>query len=141
MMTEIMCMSAAAKAAAVKRLRGSKKEAVYEDLRKGIQDGEGWAAHYATYRQLQALEDVAEEFWDRSGKRTDEDAGHDLAWALALRLQLRYGEVHAPSEMKRQLFPGPERRWSPAFVEGVIFGAHDVWQEVNKPAKSKKAAV
>ena len=140
-MTEKIYMSDATKAAAVKRLKMSKRDSTGEDFRKGIQDGERWAADQATFRQLQAMEDVAEEFWDRSGKRTDEDAGHDLAWALALRLQLRYGEVHAPSEMKRQLFPGPERRWSPAFVEGVIFGAHDVWQEVNKPAKSKKAAV
>ena len=140
-MTEKIYMSDATKATAVKRLKMSKRDSTGEDFRKGIQDGERWAADQATFRQLQAMEDVAEEFWDRSGKRTDEDAGHDLAWALALRLQLRYGEVHAPSEMKRQLFPGPERRWSPAFVEGVIFGAHDVWQEVNKPAKSKKAAV
>ncbi len=140
-MTEKIYMSDATKATAVKRLKMSKRDSTGEDFRKGIQDGERWAADQATFRQLQAMEDVAEEFWDRSGKRTDEDAGHDLAWALALRLQLRYGEVHAPSEMKRQLFPGPERRWSPAFVEGFIFGAHDVWQEVNKPAKSKKAAV
>lgn len=141
MMTEIMCMSDAAKAAAVKRLRGSKKEAVYEDLRKGIQDGEGWAAHYATYRQLQALEDVAEEFWDRSGKRTDEDAGHDLAWALALRLQFRFGEAATPAAMKAILFPGPERRRSPAYVSGFVLGTHGMWREVNKPTKSKKAAV
>jgi len=140
-MTEIMCMSDAAKAAAVKRLRGSKKEAVYEDLRKGIQDGERWAANLATYRQLQALEDVAEEFWDRSGKRTDEDAGHDLAWALALRLQLRFGEVATPAAMKAILFPGPERRKSPAYVSGFVLGTHGMWQEVNKPTKSKKAAV
>lgn len=140
-MTEIMCMSDAAKAAAVKRLRGSKKEAGYEDVRRGIQDGEHWAAHLATYRQLQALEDVAEEFWDRSGKRTDEDAGHDLGWALALRLQLRFGEVVTPTAMKTILFPGPERRRSPAYVSGFVLGTCGMAQEVNKTAKPKKAAV
>ena len=140
-MTEIMCMSDAAKAAAVKRLRSSKKECTYEDFRKGIQDGERWAANLATYRQLQALEDVAEEFWNRNGKRTDEDAGHDLAWALALRLQLRYGEVATPAAMKAILFPGPERRRSPAYVSGFVLGTHGVAQELKKPAKSKKAAI
>lgn len=140
-MTEIMCMSDAAKAAAVKRLRGSKREGTFEEFRRGIQDGERWAANLATYRQLQALEDVAEEYWGRSGKRQDEDAGNDLAWAVALRLQLRYGEVHAPSEMERMLFPGPERRKSPAYVSGFVLGTHGMWQEVKKPAKSKKAAV
>ena len=140
-MTEIMCMSAAATAAAVKRLRKSKQYSTGEDFRQGINAGRCWGANIASYRQLQVLVDVGIALGDRSGKRQDEDAGNDLAWAMALRLQLRYGEVHAPSEMKRQLFPGPERRWSPAFVEGFIFGAHDVWQEVNKPAKSKKAAV
>ena len=140
-MTQINDMSETAKAAAVKRLRGSKKEAVYEDFRAGIQDGERWAAQYATYRQLQALEDVAEEYWGRSGKRQDEDAGNDLAWAVALRLQLRYGEVATPAAVKAILFPGPERRRSPAYVSGFVLGTHGMWQEVNKPAKSKKAAV
>ena len=140
-MTEIMCMSDAATAAAVKRLRSSKKEGLYEDFRKGIQDGERWAANQATYRQLQAVEDVAEEFWNRNGKRTDEDAGHDLAWALALRLQLRYGEAATPAAMKAILFPGPERRRSPAYVSGFVLGTHGTWQEVKKPTKSKKAAV
>ena len=140
-MTEIMCMSDAAKAAAVKRLRGSKREGTFEEFRRGIQDGERWAANLATYRQLQALEGVAEEFWDRSGKRTDEDAGHDLAWAVALRLQLRSDEAATPAAMKAILFPGPERRRSPAYVSGFVLGTHGMWQEVNKPAKSKKAAV
>ena len=140
-MTQINDMSETAKAAAVKRLRGSKKEAVYEDFRAGIQDGERWAAQYATYRQLQALEDVAEEYWGRSGKRQDEDAGNDLAWAVALRLQLRSDEAATPAAMKAILFPGPERRRSPAYVSGFVLGTHGIWQEVNKPAKSKKAAV
>ena len=137
----IPIMSDAAKAAAAKRLRGSKKEAGYEDMRQGIQDGENWAAHLATYRQLAALEDVAEEFWDRSGKRQDEDAGHDLAWALALRLQLRFGEVYTPSQMKAILFPGPERRRSPAYVAGFVLGTHGMAKAVNQPVKPKRAAV
>lgn len=112
-----------------------------DEFRQGINAGRCWGANIASYRQLQALVDLGIVLGDRNGKRQDEDAGNDLAWALALRLQLRYGEVHAPSEMKRHLFPGPEGRWSPAFVEGFVFGAHDVWQEVNKPTKSKKAAV
>lgn len=137
----IPIMSDAAKAAAAKRLRGSKKEAGYEDFRQGIQAGEHWAAHLATYRQLAALEDVADEFWDRSGKRQDEDAGHDLAWALALRLQLRFGEVYAPSQMKTILFPGLERRRSPAYVSGFVLGIHGMAQAMNQQAKPKKTAV
>ena len=140
LMSETIRESDVAKAAAVKRLRGSKKEAGYEDYRQGIQDGEHWAAHLASYRQLAALEDVADEFWDRSGKRTNEDSGNDIAWALALRLQLRFGEVHAPSQMKTILFPGPERRRSPAYVSGFVLGIHGMAQAVNQPAKPKKAA-
>lgn len=140
-MTEIMNMSDATKVAAVKRLRRSKMASTGDEFRQGINAGRCWGASIASYRQLQALVDLGIALGDRNGKRQDEDAGNDLAWALALRLQLRYGEVHAPSEMKRHLFPGPEGRWSPAFVEGFVFGAHDVWQEVNKHTKSKKAAV
>lgn len=140
-MTDIIRMTDAAKAAAVKRLMRSKRYSKGEDFRQGINAGRCWGANIATYRQLQALVDLSIGYGDRNGKRQDEDAGNDLAWALALKLQLRFGEVHAPSEMKRMLFPGPERRWSPAFVEGFVFGVHDVWQEVNKPAKSKKTAV
>ena len=137
----IPIMSDAAKAAAAKRLRGSKKEAGYEDFRQGIQAGEYWATHLATYRQLAALEDVADEFWDRSGKRQDEDAGNDIAWALALRLQLRFGEVHASSQMKAILFPGPERRRSPAYVAGFVLETHGMAKAVNQPVKPKRAAV
>ena len=140
-MTEKIYMSDATKATAVKRLKMSKRDSTGDDFRKGIQDGERWAVNLATYRQLQAVEDVAEEFWNRNGKRTDEHAGHDLAWALALRLQLRYGEAATPAAMKAILFPGPERRRSPAYVSGFVLGTHGTWQEVKKPTKSKKAAV
>ena len=140
-MSERMRVADATKATAVKRLKMSKRDSTGDDFRKGIQDGERWAVNLATYRQLQAVEDVAEEFWDRSGNRTDEDAGHDLAWAVALRLQLRSDEAATPAAMKAILFPGPERRRSPAYVSGFVLGTHGIWQEVNKPAKSKKAAV
>ena len=140
-MTEIIRMTDAAKAAAVKRLMRSKRDSTGEDFRQGINAGSYWGANIATYRQLQALVDLGIGYGDRNGKRQDEDAGNDLAWALALRLQLKFGEVHTPSEMKKMLFPGLERRWSPAFIDGYVFGVHDVWQELKRPAKSKKAAV
>lgn len=140
-MTDIIRMTEAAKAAAVRRLKVSKRYSKGEDFRQGINAGSYWGANIATYRQLQALADLGIGCGNPNGKRQDEDAGNDLAWALALKLQLRFGEVHAPSEMKKMLFPGPERRWSPAFVDGFVYGAHDVWQELNKPAKPKMTAV
>ncbi len=137
-MNEINTMSDAAKAAAVKRLRSSKIESAYEDFRLGNRDGEHWAAYLATYRQLAALEDITEEFWNRNGKRTSEDCGHDLAWALALRLQLRFGEVYTPSQMKAILFPGPERRRSPEYVAGFVVGPYAMAQAVkSRPSRRR----
>ena len=119
-------------ALAIKRLKRSKAEAHGEDQSRGITEGQRWAAEHATCRELQALMDIAEPFWQRNGKRADEDAGHDLVWALAMRLHLRFGEVHTPAEMKSILFPGPERRRSPAHVAGFVVGAGGVWHELMK---------
>ena len=130
--------SEASMASAVKRLRKSKAGASNEDLRRGIAEGEHFAAHTASFRQLQAFEDIAEPFWQRHGKRADEDAGHDLAWALAMRLHLRFSEVHTPSEMRAILFPGPERRRSPAHIAGFVLGATGVWLKLADKKKGAK---
>ena len=127
--------SEASMASAIKRLRRSKTEASNEDWRRGRAEGEHFAAHAASHRQLQAFEDIAEPCWQRHGKRADEDAGHDLAWALSMYLELRFGEVHTPAEMKTILFPGPERRRSPAHIAGFVVGAGGVWARLEDTKK------
>lgn len=116
----------------IMRLRRTRTGGRTADYRRGILDGERWAKASASYRDLQVLEEVADDFRKSTGMRQNEDRGHDLAWAVATYLHLRYGEAHAADEVENKMFPGPDRRRSSSYVSGYILGAIGVWGRVQR---------
>ena len=134
-MTEQNVEQDAAMAAAIKRICRSKNDAALEDKRRGIREGELWAMRRASYRRLQVLEELADDYFNRGG-RYDQDAGNDLAWAISLRLHSRYCEICTPAEVAADLFVHPGQRHSPTYITGFIRGASGVWMKVEQKTKS-----
>ena len=111
----------------VERLKQTKVESDAADAREGEGDGRFWAMRMATYRDLRALEEVADGFWDPI--LLGDKPGVELAVALASALNKLFGEERTPADMLEELFTTPGQSNSAAYVVSFVGAAMSVWEE------------
>ena len=113
----------------VARLKESKVRVEVDDRLHGMKSGWIWAARRATYRQLQIIDKMAEEFGDPEFL-DDEDPAGSVARTLATNLDLFYGEQETEEELLDTMFPLEGTRGSVVFVAAFVKAAAETWQEV-----------
>ena len=111
----------------VERLKQTKADADAADAREGERDGRFWAMRMGTYRDLRALEEVADGFWDPV--LLGDEPGVELAVALASALNKLFGEEKTPADMLEELFTTPGQANSAAYVVAYVGAAMKVWEE------------
>ena len=111
----------------VERLKQTKVESDAADAREGEGDGRFWAMRMATYRDLRALEEVADGFWDPI--LLGDKPGVELAVALAAALNAVFGDERTPEDMFEELFSTPGQANSAAYVVAFVGAAVSVWEE------------
>ena len=111
----------------IERLRKTKADADAADAREGEGDGRFWAMRMATYRDLRALEEVADGFCDPVP--LGDEPGVELAVALASALNKLFGEERTPADMLEELFTTPGQANSAAYVVAFVGAAMSVWEE------------
>lgn len=112
----------------VVRLRQSKADADAADAREGEGDGRFWAMRMATYRDLRALEEVADGF--RDPDQLGDEPGLELAEELAEALNRLFGSEMTRDDVVMDLFPSLGVGNSPHYVVGFVASAAGVWREV-----------
>ena len=115
--------------AMVVRLKESKVGAEVDDCTRGMKSGWIWAARRATYRQLQIIDKMAEEFGDPESL-DDADPAGSVARTLATNLDLFYGEQETEEELLDTMFPLEGTRGSVVFVAAFVKAAAETWKEV-----------
>ena len=113
----------------VARLKESKGRAEVDDRTRGMKSGWIWAARRATYRQLQIIDKMAEEFGDPEFLDDTDPAG-SVARTLATNLDLFYGERETEEELLNTMFPMEGVRGSAVFVAAFVKAAAETWKEV-----------
>ena len=111
----------------VVRVKQTKVESDAADAREGEGDGRFWAMRMATYRDLRALEEVADGFWDPI--LLGDEPGVELAVALASALNKLFGEEKTPADMLEELFTTPGQANSADYVVAFVGAAVSVWEE------------
>mgnify|MGYP003619402260 CR=1 FL=1 len=111
----------------VERLKQTKADADAADAREGERDGRFWAMRIGTYRDLRALEEVADGFSDPV--LLGDEPGVELAVALASALNKLFGEERTPADMLEELFTTPGQANSAAYVVSFVGAAMKVWEE------------
>ena len=111
----------------VERLKQTKADADAADAREGEGDGRFWAMRMATYRDLRALEEVADGFWDPI--LLGDKPGVELAVALAAALNAVFGDEITPEDMFEELFSTPGQANSADYVVAFVGAAVSVWEE------------
>ena len=111
----------------VVRVKQTKVESDAADAREGEGDGRFWAMRMATYRDLRALEEVADGFWDPI--LLGDEPGVELAVALASALNKLFGEERTPADMLEELFTTPGQANSAAYVVAYAGAAMEAWEE------------
>jgi len=91
----------------VVRLKQTKVESDAADAREGEGDGRFWAMRMATYRDLRALEEVADGFWDPV--LLGDKPGVELAVALAAALNTLFGDERRPRTCSKSCSRRPAR--------------------------------
>ena len=109
------------------RLKQTKVESDAADAREGEGDGRFWAMRMGTYRDLRALEEVADGFWDPV--LLDDKPGLELARVLAAALNTLFGDERTPEDMFEELFSTPGQANSAAYVVAYVGAAMKVWEE------------
>lgn len=117
--------------AMVARLKESKVRAEVDDRFRGENSGWIWAARRASYRQLQIIVKMAEEFGDPEFL-DDEDPAGSVVRTLATNLDLFYGEHETEEELLDMLFPLEGTRGSAVFVAAFVASAAETWKEVEE---------
>ena len=113
----------------VARLKVSKVRAEVDDCTRGMKSGWIWAARRASYRQLQIIDKMAEEFGDPEFL-DDKDPAGSVARTLATNLDLFYGEQETEEELVDTMFPMEGARGSVVFVAAFVKAAAETWKEV-----------
>lgn len=116
-------------AAMVARLKESKARAEVDDRIKGIDSGIAYATRRASYRALQVIDAMAEEYGDPDTYAT-EDGAELMVETLAANLRGWYGEDHSEKELLDSMFPIEGRRRSPIFLASFVKTAAEMWREV-----------
>ena len=111
----------------VERLKQTKADADAADAREGERDGQFWAMRMATYRDLRALEEVADGFWDPV--LLGDEPGVELAVALAAALNTLFGDERTTEDMFEELFSTPGQANSADYVVAFVGAAVSVWEE------------
>ena len=111
----------------VERLKQTKADADAADAREGEGDGRFWAMRMATYRDLRALEEVADGFWDPV--LLGDKPGVELAVALAAALNAVFGDERTPADMFEEMFSTPGQANSADYVVAFVGAAVSVWEE------------
>ena len=111
----------------VVRVKQTKVESDAADAREGERYGRFWAMRMATYRDLRALEEVADGFWDPI--LLGDEPGVELAVALASALNKLFGEERTPADMLEELFTTPGQANSAAYVVAYAGAAMEAWEE------------
>ena len=111
----------------VVRVKQTKVESDAADAREGERDGRFWAMRMATYRDLRALEEVADGFWDPI--LLGDKPGVELAVALAAALNTLFGDERTPEDMFEELFSTPGQANSAAYVVAYAGAAMEAWEE------------
>ena len=111
----------------VVRLKQTKADADAADAREGEGDGRFWAMRMATYRDLRALEEVADGFLDPV--LLGDKPGVELAVALAAALNAVFGDERTPEDMFDELFSTPGQANSAAYVVAYAGAAMEAWNE------------
>ena len=111
----------------VERLKQTKADADAADAREGERDGRFWAMRIGTYRDLRALEEVADGFCDPVP--LGDEPGVELAVALASALNKLFGEEKTPADMLEELFTTPGQANSAAYVVAYAGAAMEAWEE------------
>jgi len=112
----------------VTRIKQTKIEADAADAQLGAHDGLAWAQRTATFRDLQALEEVAGSFGDPD--QLGDDPGLDLAEALASAKSEKYGEDTSREYEFMDLFSPAGLGNSAIYVASFVTSALSVWKEV-----------
>ena len=111
----------------VVRVKQTKVESDAADAREGERDGRFWAMRIGTYRDLRALEEVADGFCDPV--LLGDEPGVELAVALASALNKLFGEEKTPADMLEELFTTPGQANSAAYVVAYAGAAMEAWNE------------
>lgn len=111
----------------VVRVKQTRADADAADAREGEGDGRFWAMRMGTYRDLRALEEVADGFWDPV--LLGDKPGLELAGALAAALNTLFGDERTPEDMFEELFSTPGQANSAAYVVAFVGAAMSVWEE------------
>ena len=111
----------------VVRVKQTKVESDAADAREGEGDGRFWAMRMATYRDLRALEEVADGFWDPI--LLGDKPGVELAVALTAALNAVFGDEKTPEDMFEELFSTPGQANSAAYVVAYAGAAMEAWEE------------
>ena len=111
----------------VARVKQTKADAATVDAWEGEDDGRFWAMRMGTYRDLRALEEVADGFWDPV--LLDDKPGLELARVLAAALNTLFGDERTPEDMFEELFVSPGLANSAAYVVAYVGAAMKVWEE------------
>ena len=116
----------------IERLRKTKAAADAADAQRGERDGRKWAMRTASYRDLRALEAVADGYLspaqlvDEPGNGLSETLADDLAKAL----NKLFGSEMMWDDVSTNLFPSPGAGYSKHYIVGFVASALEAWTEV-----------
>ena len=112
----------------VARFQKSRVDADEADSAQGKRDAAAWVRERASYRDMRALEAVADDFW--LNLEQDDQPGFELADALIIELESRYGEETAREAMLAAMFPSKGLCNSKVYLSGFVVEATALWDEV-----------
>ena len=112
----------------VARFQKSRADADEADSAQGKRDAAAWGREIASYRDMRALEAVESDFWINLD--TDLEPGFELADALMIELESRFGEVTTREAMLAAMFPSKGLCNSKVYLTGFVMEAMALWDEV-----------
>ena len=112
----------------VARFQKSRVDADEADSAQGKRDAAAWVRERASYRDMRALEAVADDFW--LNLEQDDQPGFELADALMIELESRYGEETTREAMLAAMFPSKGLCNSKVYLSGFVVEATALWDEV-----------
>ena len=111
----------------VARFQKSRADADEADSAQGKRDAAAWVRERASYRDMRALEAVADDFWQNL--ELDLAPGFELADALMIELERRYGEETTREAMLAAMFPSKGLCNSKMYLSGFVAEAMALWDE------------
>ena len=112
----------------VARFQKSRADADEADSAQGKRDAAAWVRERASYRDMRALEAVESDFWINLD--TDLEPGFELADALMIELESRFGEETTREAMLVDMFPSKGLFNSKVYLSGFVAEAMALWDEV-----------